>query len=379
MLEVSHGQTIGIVGGGQLGRMLTLAAVPLGFAVVVVDPEDRCPAQQAGADQIVADLHDRAALTELGRRADHVTIEIEHVDAAALEDLVDGRTAVNPFPSTIALLQDKLRQKELLAQHGIAVAPFWDVPTIDAARARLASDGPLVLKTRRGGYDGRGNAVVTDASDLDAAWARFDGTALYAEALVDFTMELAVMVAIDGRGGHELYPVVQTINERNICLEVHAPAPIEEATRRSAVDCAQDVAAHLEGAGVYGIEMFVTRAGDVLINEIAPRVHNSGHYTMDACVTSQFEQHIRAIAGLPLGSTAMHGPAAAMINILGERDGPTEVRGLDKVLSQPRTKVHLYGKSPTKVDRKMGHINVTAESVTAAAEAARAARRGLEL
>jgi 5-(carboxyamino)imidazole ribonucleotide synthase len=376
---VNRGETIGIVGGGQLGRMLTLAAVPLGFAVVVVDPEDRCPAQQAGAQQIVADLHDRVALAELGRRADHVTIEIEHVDAAALAGLAERGTAVNPAPSTIAVLQDKLRQKTLLQEHGIAVAPFWDIPSIDDARARLASDGPLILKTRRGGFDGRGNAVVRDVDELEAAWARFDGAALYAEALVDFTMELAVMVAIDGRGDHELYPVVQTINERSICLEVHAPAPIDEQTNRRAVACAQGAAAHLEGAGVYGIEMFVTRDGDVLINEIAPRVHNSGHYTMDACITSQFEQHIRAITGLPLGSTAMHGPAAAMINILGERDGPTKVQGLGTVLSHPRTKVHLYGKSPTKIDRKMGHINVTAESVTAAAEAARVARRGLEL
>jgi 5-(carboxyamino)imidazole ribonucleotide synthase len=376
---VSERATIGIVGGGQLGRMLTLAAVPLGFSVVVVDPDDGCPAQQAGAAQIVADLHDPAALAELGRRADHITIEIEHVDAVALGDLVDRGTAVNPSPSTIALLQDKLQQKRLLQEHGIAVAPFWDIPTIDDARARLASDGPLILKTRRGGFDGRGNAVVRDSGELEAAWARFDGSPLYAEALIDFTMELAVMVAIDGQGDHELYPVVQTINERSICLEVHVPAPIDEQTNRRAVACARDVAAHLEGAGVYGVEMFVTRDGDVLINEIAPRVHNSGHYTMDACITSQFEQHIRAIAGLPLGSTAMHGPAAAMINILGERDGPTKVRGLDKVLSHPRTKVHLYGKSPTKIDRKMGHINVTAESVTAAAETARAARRGLEL
>src|SRR3954447_2805320 len=376
---VSQGQTIGIVGGGQLGRMLTLAAVPLGFSVVVVDPGDRCPAQQAGAEQIVADLHDPDALAELGRRADHVTIEIEHVDASALAELADDGTAVNPFPSTIAVLQDKLHQKELLQRHGIAVAPFWDVPTIDDARARLASDGPLIVKTRRGGFDGRGNAVVTDAPELDAAWARFDGTPLYAEALVDFTMELAVMVAIDANGDHALYPVVQTINERSICLEVHAPAPIDEPTNARAVASARTVAAHLEGAGVYGVEMFVTRDGEVLVNEIAPRVHNSGHYTMDACVTSQFEQHIRAISGLPLGSTDMHGPAAAMVNILGERDGPTDVRGLDKVLSHPRTKVHLYGKSPTKIDRKMGHINVTADSVTAAAEAARAARRGLEL
>jgi len=376
---VSQGQTIGIVGGGQLGRMLTLAAVPLGFSVVVVDPGDRCPAQQAGADQIVADLHDPDALAELGRRADHITIEIEHVDASALAGLADDGTAVNPFPSTIAVLQDKLHQKELLQRHGIAVAPFWDVPTIDDARARLASDGPLIVKTRRGGFDGRGNAVVTDAQELDAAWARFDGTPLYAEALVDFTMELAVMVAIDANGDHALYPVVQTINERSICLEVHAPAPIDEPTNARAVATARTVAAHLEGAGVYGVEMFVTRDGEVLVNEIAPRVHNSGHYTMDACVTSQFEQHIRAITGLPLGSTDMHGPAAAMVNILGERDGPTDVRGLDKVLSHPRTKVHLYGKSPTKIDRKMGHINVTADSVTAAAEAARAARRGLEL
>jgi phosphoribosylaminoimidazole carboxylase PurK protein len=187
------------------------------------------------------------------------------------------------------------------------------------------------------------------------------------------------MVAIDARGGHRIYPVAQTVHERSICVEVYAPAPVDEQTSARALDTARQVAPHLGGAGVYGIEMFVARDGDVLINEIAPRVHNSGHYTMDACTTSQFEQHIRAVAGLPLGSTEMHAPAAAMVNILGERDGPTVVRGLDGVLAQPATKVHLYGKGPTKIDRKMGHINVTADSVTTARDTARAARRELEI
>jgi len=368
-------QTIGIIGGGQLGRMLTLAAHPLGFRVIVLDPGENSPAAQVGAGQIVADLYDPAALRKLTERADFITIEIEHLDAAELEKLEALGKPINPAPKTIRLIQDKFLQKQFLLDNGVAVAPFAAVDSKDDALAALEHfGGKMLLKTRHGAYDGRGNMVISSPTDLDEAFARFKDRQLYAEAFVAFKSELAVMVARGPGGQVAVYPVVQTIHERNICLEVLAPAPVPDAARQKAEALARQVAAKLEGAGMFGIEMFLSEDNEVLVNEIAPRVHNSGHYTMDASRTSQFEQHIRAIAGLPLGETAMTAPAAAMINILGEHDGPTKVEGLAAALAIPGVSVHLYGKSPTKVDRKMGHINATADTLEEARARAEKAR-----
>lgn len=371
---------IGIVGGGQLGRMLTLAALPLGFKVVVVDPTPNCPAAQVGAEQITADLYDEMALQELAARADYLTVEIEHLDAAALETLVETGIKVNPAPSTIRLIQDKFLQKKFLHEANIPVAPFTDISDTASATAALKKfGGKMIIKTRHGAYDGRGNMVVSSEEDIAKALEAFEGRALYAEAFVPFVKELAVMVARSTENDVVLYPIVETIQQRNICIEVLAPAPIKNAEYRDAEAIALKVAGLLQGAGTFGIELFLTADGTVSVNEIAPRVHNSGHYTMEAARTSQFEQHIRAVAGLPLGDTAMVVPAAVMINILGERNGPTRLAGLKEVLVIPHTSIHLYGKSPTKVDRKMGHITVTAKTVEEARANARRAREQLSI
>lgn len=371
---------IGIVGGGQLGRMLTLAALPLGFKVVVVDPTPNCPAAQVGAEQITADLYDEMALQELAARADYLTVEIEHLDATALETLVETGIKVNPAPSTIRLIQDKFLQKKFLHEANIPVAPFTDISDTASATAALKKfGGKMIIKTRHGAYDGRGNMVVSSEEDIAKALEAFEGRALYAEAFVPFTKELAVMVARSTENEVVLYPIVETIQQRNICIEVLAPAPIKNAEYRDAEAIALKVAGLLQGAGTFGIELFLTADGTVSVNEIAPRVHNSGHYTMEAARTSQFEQHIRAVAGLPLGDTAMVVPAAVMINILGERNGPTRLAGLKEVLAIPHTSIHLYGKSPTKVDRKMGHITVTAKTVEEARTNARRAREQLSI
>ncbi len=370
--------TIGVIGGGQLGRMLTLAATPLGFDVVVLDPGSASPAAQVGAQQIVGDFHDPAALRKLAEASDFVTIEFEHLDADALQEISETSDArFDPAPPTIRLIQDKLRQKDFLQRHGVPVGPF--APVADASDAETALDayGSMVLKTRTGGFDGRGNARVTSRAELATALENFGAAPLYAEQVVPFVKELAVMVARSTTGEISAYPVVETVHERNICVEVLAPAPVDAATAAKAERLATDVAGLLEGAGMFGIEMFLTAAGEVLVNEIAPRVHNSGHYTQDASRTSQFEQHVRAITGLPLGPTYLTAPAAAMVNVLGERDGPTEVAGVADALAVPQTNLHLYGKSPTKVDRKMGHITATGGDVTEARERARAARRRL--
>lgn len=373
-------QVIGIVGGGQLGRMLTLAALPLGFKVVVVNPSAGSPAAQVGADEIVADLYDAAALRELAQRADFITVEIEHLDADILEELAATDTPVNPAPATIRLIQDKFAQKQFLSEAGVPVAPFMDTP--DAAAAAKAFEkfgGRMLLKTRLGAYDGRGNLVMKSKADIGKAFEKFGGRPLYAEQLVKFDKELAVMVTRGMDAQVAAYPVVETIHARNICLEVIAPAPITTEQYKKAQKIALKVAGLLEGAGTFGIELFLTKEGKILVNEIAPRVHNSGHYTIEANRTSQFEQHIRAISGQPLGATDLVVPAAAMINILGERDGPTTVKGLGKALKTPHTNVHLYGKSPTKVDRKMGHITSTGAAAEQARQRARRARKELSI
>lgn len=368
-------ETIGIIGGGQLGRMLTLAALPLGFKVIVVDPGANSPAAQVGAEQIVADWYDEQAFRELAERADCITVESEHIDTKLLEKIAGLGTSVNPAPATIAMIQDKLAQKQFLQQANIPVAPFTAIQDQRSAEQALRDfGGKMLIKTRRGAYDGHGNMVVSSPADIKQAFEAFGDQSLYAEKFVPFVKELAVMVARGTTGETAIYPVVETIQERNICIEVLAPAPIEESAARQAREVALQVASHLEGAGVFGIELFLTRDNQIIVNEIAPRVHNSGHYTTEACATSQFEQHIRAITGLPLGPTNLIVPAAVMINILGQRDGETRPEGIDKAEQKPHTSVHIYGKSPTKVDRKMGHITAVGSSLEAARERARQAR-----
>lgn len=368
--------TIGIVGGGQLGRMLTLAAKPLGFRVVVLNPQPGGPAKQVGAEEIIGDLYDETALQQLAEQADFITVEIEHLNADALATIEASGVPVNPAPATIRLVQDKFKQKEYLQEAGVPVAPFVGISNKQAALTALKTyGGKMLLKTREGAYDGRGNMVIANEADIDRAFEIFGERALYAEGFVPFERELAVMVARDMAGTIAVYPIVETVHERNICTEVLAPAQIPDVQREKAEAIARKVAGLLKGAGTFGIELFQTTNGDILVNEIAPRVHNSGHYTPEACRVGQFEQHIRAITGLPLGSTEMIVPAAVMINILGERNGPTEIKGRAEVLNDPYVSLHLYDKYPTKIDRKMGHITATGASVDEARQRARTARQ----
>lgn len=373
-------KTIGIVGGGQLGRMLTQAATVLGFQVVVVNPGPNSPAAQVGADEIIGDLYDEEALHNLGKIADVITVEIEHLDASVLEAIGTKGTVIHPSPQTIRLIQNKYQQKLFLKKAKIPVSDFTDIKTsADAKKALEANGGKMLLKAKHGAYDGRGNALITNQQELDEALRQFEGRELYAESFVPFTKELAVMVARSTKGDVKTYPVTETFHERNICVETHTPASISPEALKKAEELARQIADKLAGAGMFGIEMFLTSEGEVLINEIAPRVHNSGHYTIEGCETSQFEQHIRAITGMPLGSTKLTAPAAVMINILGERDGPTEVTGLEEAQEVPDTHVHLYGKSPTKIDRKMGHITSTGKTFEEAQARAQKARKAISV
>jgi phosphoribosylaminoimidazole carboxylase PurK protein len=359
-------KSIGIIGGGQLGQMLTQAALPLGFDVTVLDPQAGSPAYLAGADQIVGDYNE-ASITKLAAQSDYLTTEFEEGLDTDLLSKISSSSKLNPAPKTIALILDKVIQKNYLKAKGVAMGQYTSFETHHQA-GQLLKDygGKMLIKTRRGGYDGYGNRLVDNRASLDKALSDFAGQPVYAEAFVPFIKELAVMAVRDLDGAIITYPVVETIQKNNICHEVLAPAQVDYETMQRATDLALKVAGAFDGAGAFGIEMFLTQTNELYLNEVAPRVHNSGHYSIEACVTSQFENHIRAISGRPIGSSAMKVPFAVMINILGERNGPAELKAVTEVESDEQTYVHIYGKSQTRIGRKMGHITATGISLNEA-------------
>ena len=371
---------IGIVGGGQLGRMLTEAAIPLGLEVTVIDPTPNAPAAQVGAKQIQAPLTDKKALAILGSETDVITFEIEHIDTDTLIDMANSGISVSPHPETLHMIKDKLGQKQFLRTIGIPVPDFQGISNPhDIISLAETVRFPLILKTRFGGYDGRGNAVIRDETELAAAFTKLKGKELYVEQYLPFEKELAIIVARNTKGDIVVYPVVETIHKNSICHMVLAPAQVTNDVAEKAKHLATETMKHLQGAGVFAIEMFLLQSGDVLVNEIAPRVHNSGHLTIEASHTSQFTQHLLAITGQPLGSTEMKTPAAAMINILGDRTGPATPAGIEEAEKIPGVKVHMYGKTEVRPERKMGHITAIAETLEIAEENAIRARSLISL
>ena len=360
--------TIGILGGGQLGRMMAFAAHRLGMRIAVLDPDPDAAAGHVADCHVVGDFRDPGRIRELASGCDVVTVEIEHVDTETLETLEREGVPVQPSPQTVRLVQDKYAQKNHFAANGIPVARFRETPDAEAVRAAIDELGlPLVLKSRRMAYDGRGNAVIASLDDIDGAMAALPTRDLYAEQWVTFDKELAVMVARGLDGSIADYPVVETIQRNNMCHTVIAPAQISQAAQQAARDIARRAIASLDGAGVLGVELFLQADGAVLLNEVAPRPHNSGHYTIEACVTSQFEQHLRAVLGLPLGDTSLRVNAAVMVNLLGEDSLETTLRYLDTALTMTGASVHWYGKH-FRPGRKLGHITVTGSSMAELAE-----------
>lgn len=368
-------KTIGIVGGGQLGRMLTDAAHALGFNVTVLDPTPNSPAGQVANKQIVGDFKNPAKIKELAHEVDYITFEIELADAPVLAQLAAAGIPVNPTGDTLKSIKNKYQQKVLLRSKNIPVGEFCSIDSVDDAHAAGERYGyPFFIKARLDAYDGRGNALVQTPDDIEAAFTKLDGRDVYAEELVPFVKELAVIAVRTTDGAVETYDVVETVHKNNICHTVTAPAQVSDTVCARAHALARDVAGLFNGAGAFGIEMFLLADGTLYINEIAPRVHNSGHHTIEYNQTSQFENHIRAVTGMPLGSTAPKAPAAVMINILGERTGPAEPRGVQQAEALGNVHVHLYGKHDTKVERKMGHITVTADTTEEAFIKAQQAR-----
>lgn len=349
---------LGIIGGGQLGMMLTEAAKKMSehiSDVIVLDPTENCPAAKVGATQIVADFKDGKAIQELATKSDILTYEIESGNSVILKKL-ENQCEINPSPDTLQIIQDKFTQKSFLSENNIPVTEFIEIESLSDLQNKIKNFGfPALLKARRDAYDGRGNCKINSKDDINQAFEFIGNRKMFLEKFVDFKMEVSVIAARNTRGEIATYPVVENIHEENILRMTIAPARVSFTISEKAKQIATKTMEVLKGAGVFGIEMFVTKNDDILINEIAPRVHNSGHHTLESSKTSQFEQHLRAILGLELGDTTILHPAI-MYNILG----PKGFQGKYKPVKIDEENVFLkmYGKEESKPKRKLGHFNV---------------------
>jgi 5-(carboxyamino)imidazole ribonucleotide synthase len=363
------GPTIGVVGGGQLGRMLAEAAAPLGVEVIVLDPTPDCPAALVARDQLVAEFDDEAAIRELAGRADVLTFEIELADQGVLERVGEETgTPVHPKPSTLETIHDKLVQKRELEAAGVPVPPFRAVEDADDIREAIDDYGaPVMCKARTGGYDGRGNVPVESKGDAEAALESVAGPAMV-ESFVDFEREVSV-IAVKGDDETATFPIGENVHREEILRETIVPARSSEAVTERAHAVARDVLEVMDGRGVYGIELFETTDGEILLNEIAPRPHNSGHWTIEGARSSQFEQHVRAVLGWPLGATALRSPTV-MTNLLGDvgEERPARLADIDGILETAGAHLHWYGKREARPLRKMGHVTVTGRDDEGVAE-----------
>ncbi|MBM4177022.1 MAG: 5-(carboxyamino)imidazole ribonucleotide synthase [Ignavibacteria bacterium] len=351
---------IGILGGGQLARMSAYAAYRLGFDVAILEKEKNSPAGQITHKEILGWVNDAAILRSFAKQCDVITLENEFIDYQHLAFLEKIKKKVIPSSRTISLIQDKFLQKESLSLKNLPIADYLSVSAPSQFEQISKKFGvPFVLKSRKHGYDGYGNAFIKTKKDFEQEYRRLSSrhSKLLTEKFIDFRMELAVMVV---RTTNEIraYPVVQTIQKNHICHMVIAPAQINPKFKLRAKEIAIESVKAVGGFGIFGIEMFLTKEDKILINEIAPRPHNSGHYTIEGCVTSQFENHIRSILDLPLGSTEMVKPYAVMINLLGKKIGDGIVENYKTPLSNENAHLHIYGKLKSRIGRKMGHITL---------------------
>ncbi len=370
---IAPGSVIGIVGGGQLARMSSLAARAMGYRVIVADPDPNCPAAAVADEVVVAPLHDPEGVAPLAGRADVITYEFENINPAVLERLAAAKP-VYPGVHVLRASQDRIQEKSSLEAAGVPVAPWSPVHSEADFTAALAEIGtPCVLKTATEGYDGKGQVVIRSQADAPAAYAKLAGRPLVLEGFVPFSCEVSVIVARNLRGEVESFPVAENIHELNILAYSIVPARISPETAQAARDLAVQIAVELDLVGLIGVEMFALPDGQLLVNELAPRPHNSGHYTQDACVTSQFEQHIRAVCDLPLGAVDLLSPVC-MANLMGE-DYPLN---FEAALADRRVKLHLYGKREARPHRKMGHLNALAPNADEALERARRAKQSIQ-
>lgn len=362
MTRILPGQTIGIIGGGQLGQMLTFAAKQAGFKVVILDPTPACPAAQAADEQIVAPYDDRDAIERLATQADVLTYEFENVDLAALEAVSD-RVSIPQGTELLRITKDRIREKTFLRDSGLRTAAFAPVNSADELRQVVATIGlPAILKTCEGGYDGKGQVTLRTVADLDLPVVReilATGQCIL-EQMVAFTCECSVMVGRSVSGEVTVFPVSENIHRNHILHESIVPARISPALRDEATQVAQKIAAKLNLCGILGVEMFMGKDGHVYVNELAPRPHNSGHYSIEACDFSQFTVHNRAICDWPMPEVHLLQPVV-MVNVLGQH-----VEGVRRLIAtKPQWHFHDYGKAEVRRDRKMGHVTVLTDDVAA--------------
>ena len=348
-------QRVGVVGGGQLAWMMGTAASRLGIELVVQTPHATDPANSVAADSILAAIDDVKATAELATRSDVITFENEFVDLDALRTLEKQGVLFQPSLSSLAPLLDKYVQRCYLQDLGLPTPRFWQW---DCSQD-LPLNFPLVIKVRRHGYDGQGTFVVKDRASFDSICVKLKGLALLVEEFVPFDRELAVIAARSANGEIAIYPIVETQQEHQVCRLVIAPAQISLEVKAEAEAIARTLLNSLQAVGVFGIELFLTSDNQLLVNEIAPRTHNSGHFTIDACKTSQFEQHLRAVCQLPLGNCDLNSAGAVMVNLLGYESAESDYLEKRKQLAQINNAfVHWYGKKESRPGRKLGHVTV---------------------
>jgi len=365
---------IGIIGGGQLGKMMILEAKRLGFYIVTLDPTKDCPSHSISDEHIIAPFNDEKAYYALAKKADVITYEFEHINVSVLEALENTGHLIYPSVKSLKIIQNKLSQKSTLQKNNIPVPRFLPVNSIDdiiSLGDKSEFGYPLMLKSALGGYDGKGNYLITGKSQIEEAYnslgaGKFD---LMVEQFVDFEMEISIIATRGIDGKRKVYPPAENKHKNSILDITIAPARIDSTIADNAVKIASGVMEVFEGVGTFCVEMFVTKTGEILINEVAPRPHNSGHFTIEACFANQFENHIRAITGLPLGDTGLISPCV-MINLLGDSNGIAELSGLEDAYNDPNIHVHLYGKSTSAIGRKMGHLTAIGDTVEHAHERA---------
>ena len=370
------GATLGILGGGQLGRMFVMAARSMGYTVVVLDPEADCPAAQWADQHIQARYDDTDALDRLAQQCAAITTEFENIPARSLEYLARLRP-VRPSGSVLAITQDRIREKNFLKSQGFVTAPHAVVEQrevlVEALR-QIAT--PALMKSSRSGYDGKGQRWVSNLAEAEKAFDDMGGQPCVLEAGVMIQTEISVVLARGADGSVVAYPPSENIHRNGILDVSIVPARISAEIGARATQIATSVAEKLDCCGVMAVEFFITQDGELLVNEVAPRPHNSGHYTLDSCATSQFEQQVRTLCGLPLGDAALLSPAV-MVNVLGDLWNGNQAPPWNQVLIHPQAKLHLYGKREARLGRKMGHFTVLGERVEQALSLALAIQNAL--
>ncbi len=363
--SISKPVRLGIVGGGQLGKMMAFEAKRMFMKVTILDPTKDCPASSLADKLIIGDFSDEQKIYDLSREVDIITYEIELANATALNNLEESGFVVHPSPKTLSIIQNKYRQKKFLRENRITVPDFELVSSEEQLMRYCSKSGfPILLKACEDSYDGRGNYLIRSENEISKALTHFSGRQCMVEKFVNFKKEISIMIARNLSGTISYFPIAENIHEDHILKTSIIPARISKETERKAIDLAIMTMKSLKGSGIFGIEMFVDEDDNVLINEIAPRPHNSGHYSIEACSISQFEQHIRAILDYPLLQPILLSNAV-MINILGPANytGPYEITGIDELFAIPGVKIHIYGKLETKPNRKLGHITIVSNSV----------------